>query len=463
MNDKYKFLLKDTFIFALGNFGSKIILFLLVPLYTNYLTTSEYGTADLITTFSQLIIPIASLCINESIVRFALKKDEKPENVIIIGFSIFIFSLFVVLISLPALNLYKLIAPWKWYLAIYIILSCISETEKAYLKAKGFNKKYALISILETLILAITNFILIKVLKKGVSGYLIANNVALAATVIFSFFAGKIYRSFSVGKFDISLLKRMVTFSYPLIFNNISWWVIHSSDKIMIEAMIGASALGLYTAATKVPSLINVIIAIFTQAWSISSIKEIENDADNTFFSNVFEAYSLVCFGAAIFFTSIVKIFMKVYVGDSFFGAWKYTPLLLSAAVFYAISSYYGSLYSAIQKTLHSMTTTIICAITNIVVNYIFIRIVDTWGAIIGTVFSYFVISHLRMIDIRKYVEIKFNKLIYCLNCMLLLAQAILVSLDFEVYIVSITTMIFFILLNIEEIKRLLDGVWLKL
>ena len=47
----------------------------------------------------------------------------------------------------------------------------------------------------------------------------------------------------------------MVKFSLPLVFSNVSWWLIHSSDKIMIEAFIGATALGIYTVATKIPSL----------------------------------------------------------------------------------------------------------------------------------------------------------------------------------------------------------------
>ena len=74
MNDKYKYLGKNTIIFALSSFGTKFLSFLLVPLYTNVLSTSEYGIADLITTTATLAIFVLTINISEAILRFALNK-----------------------------------------------------------------------------------------------------------------------------------------------------------------------------------------------------------------------------------------------------------------------------------------------------------------------------------------------------------------------------------------------------
>ena len=75
MNVKYTILLKDTFIFALGSFGSKIILFFMVPLYTNYMTTEEYGIADLVFTVAQFLTPIMSIVIHDAVIRYGLSKE----------------------------------------------------------------------------------------------------------------------------------------------------------------------------------------------------------------------------------------------------------------------------------------------------------------------------------------------------------------------------------------------------
>lgn len=69
------YLLKNTLIFTLGNIGSKVISFFLIPLYTNILTTAQYGVTDLITTIVTVAVPILTLNICESVMRFGLDKD----------------------------------------------------------------------------------------------------------------------------------------------------------------------------------------------------------------------------------------------------------------------------------------------------------------------------------------------------------------------------------------------------
>ncbi|HIX66213.1 MAG TPA: polysaccharide biosynthesis protein, partial [Candidatus Anaerotruncus excrementipullorum] len=68
--DKYKRLLSNTLIFAIGTFSSKVLVFLLVPFYTNLLTKGEMGTADLIVQTANLIIPIVSIGMSNAIIRY---------------------------------------------------------------------------------------------------------------------------------------------------------------------------------------------------------------------------------------------------------------------------------------------------------------------------------------------------------------------------------------------------------
>lgn len=448
MNGKYKLLVKDTAIFAIGSFGSKVILFFLVPLYTNFLTTEEYGTAELVSTFTQLLVPFTAVVINQALIRFGMKKAENPEDVVKASFVVLLFSVITTIILTPLVGMYRPVREWRWYLAIQIILTNFSEVERSYLKVKNKNRIFAIISILQTLILAISNIVLLTVLRMGVHGYLLANIIALAFVSLITFFAAGLWKDLHRGKYNPALMKKMLAYSFPLILSNVSWWIIHSSDKIMIEWMIGASLLGIYTAATKIPSLINVIISIFNQAWGLSSIREIESSNDSTFYVSVFNLYSTVLFGTSIIITSFVKPFMGVYVGENFKEAWQYTPLLLSAAVFYSIAAFIGTLYAAIQKTRNDMCTSLICAIVNIVVNYIGIRLVGVWGAAIGTLVAYFTIAVIRIYNIKRYLSFNFNLSKYWLNTALMMIHAILVAADWNVLPVSAIIFILYMYIN---------------
>ena len=74
--DKYKKLVSNTVIFAIGTFSSKLLVFLLMPLYTRVLTESDYGVVDLLMQTGNLLLPLVSLGINNAIIRFGLDKSS---------------------------------------------------------------------------------------------------------------------------------------------------------------------------------------------------------------------------------------------------------------------------------------------------------------------------------------------------------------------------------------------------
>lgn len=456
MNGKIKTLIKDTFIFSLGSLGSKLILFILVPLYTNYLTTAEYGTAELVFTIAQLLIPVASVTIWNGLVRYGLMNGQNPENVFKNSLLIWLFGSILILFATPLIGLYSPIREWKWYLCAYSIVYILNFVELNYLKVKGRNKLYSLISVLQTLLLAALNTILLVRCKMGISGYLLSNIIANFVISICILVIGKIYKDIHTGRIDKALLRELIGYSAPLILNDVSWWFIHSSDKIMIEWMISKEELGLYTVSSKIPGLINTFVNIFSQAWGISSIKEIESTNDSSYYSKVFNFYSMLSFGAAICFVAIIKPFMAIYVGDEFVSAWRYVPILLVAASFSAISAFYGSMFGALKRSVECMWSTVIGAVINIILNYIFIMMIGTWGAIIGTLFAFVSIAFVRLFWVNKYIKMEIDWRFIVIDIIIALVESVLVSLDWNVLIVSMIAVIAFSINHIADFNNII-------
>lgn len=455
---KYKRLLRDTGIFAFGNLGSKLILFFLVPLYTNYMTDAEYGLADLAYTVAQLIIPFVSVVIFDAVVRFGLAKNARPQDVLLNALIVCAVGSVVALAATPLLRFYSAIAEWRWYVFAYIVISMFGSVVMNYLKVKDLNKTYAFLSIVQTAVLAVSNIVLLCFLHMGVSGYLLSMNIAGGINFALAVVSGGILRDLRSSSFQRGLLKQMLLFSAPLIFNNLSWWVIQSSDKVMIDAMVGAAALGIFTVASKIPALINVMISIFSQAWGLSSVREIESTKDAGFYSGVLNAYQTVAFGAAIVLIAFVRPFMSFYVGEDFSEAWRYVPLLLASASFSAISSYYGSLYSALKKSVNNMATTMLAAVVNIAVNLVGIYYLGLWGAVLGTLVAYIVIAFARMLDVGRFIPIKVDMLAFGGNIVLVLVECASVSLDYCAVPVSVACMVCFVLINVRVVVRMLKG-----
>ncbi len=457
MNNKYKLLFRDTLVFAIGSLGSKIIVFFLVPLYTNFLTKEEYGIADLMATLSTLIIPVASLSIDKAVLRFGMKKNLQKENVLKCSFCILALSIIIVSICIPFLDLYKPASPWKYYLIIQVLISNVSEVEKSYLKVKDKNKQLSIIGILNTAILTALNILLIAVYHTGISGYLISNIVASFICVLIYFFIAGIYKDLIKGKVSKTLLREMTSYSAPLILSGICWCVLHSSDKIMIECMVGPACLGLYTAASKIPSLINVITGIFNQAWGLSTIREYERAKDVHFYALIFNVFGVVLFLAGIVFISICKPFMLIYVGEEFREAWRYTPFLFVSAIYYSIFSFLGSIYIALQKSKNDMWTALLCSVLNIVVNYFGIKAIGTGGAVLGTLISYSVFTVVRIIDLKRYISFNINVRILLVNSLIVVLLSASVTFEKSVLLCILICILVFILNNYKLFHVVLD------
>ena len=101
MDNKYSRLAKNTAIFAVGNFGSKVLTFLIVPLYTYVLTTEEYGKIDLFTTTAGLILPLVTLSIQEAMLRFVMGKEISNKAAINNCLLVFVSGSFLSILSYP--------------------------------------------------------------------------------------------------------------------------------------------------------------------------------------------------------------------------------------------------------------------------------------------------------------------------------------------------------------------------
>lgn len=453
MKNKYTDLFKNIFIFALGSLGSKLILFLLVPLYTNFMTAEEYGISELVFTVSELLLPFISVTIYDAVIRFGLMKGQKPENVLLSALLVLAAGSVVLLCVAPLIGFYAELSRWNWYLCIYVIVSMFAMVIKNYLKVKDRNRLFAIISVLQTLVLAVLNVLLVAHFRMGVQGYLLSYIVSSMLSIVGMLLTGEIWKALKAAQIEKKLIKKMVLFSAPLILNNISWWLVQSFNKVLVELMLGAAYLGIYTVATKIPSLISVINSVFTQAWGLSAVKEIESTRETDFYGNVLAIYQTVVFGAAVLIISVTKPFMQIYVGEDFRDAWRYVPLLLAGASFSAISTYYGSLYSALKKSVNNMLTAILGALVNVTLCLLLLPRIGLWGAAVATALSYVVIAVSRMFDVQRYMHIRLDLVRFFGNAGLVLLQAVLVSCDFHVYAVSGLSILVFLAINGTAIK----------
>ncbi len=458
MKQKYLSLMKDTAVFALGNLGSKLLLFFLLPLYTNCLSTAEYGTADLVETISSLLVPLVSLAIFDAVVRFALSPEFSKYDIIRTAFAVLLGGSAVTVLLTPLLGAYDTLAPWRWYICAYIISYITFQVELAYLRSTGRSVLFAGAGVGQTLLLAGLNLLLLLRFGLGLQGYFLALTLSNWSLVVLVGLFGGVFRDALRGRCSKDLLRRMLSYSCPLILNNLSWWVIHSSDKIMIEWMVGAATLGLFTVASKIPALINVVTSIFSQAWTVAAVREYENDNDRSFYANVFSVLILVVVLCGSCVIMLIKPFLNAYVGAEFADSWQLVPCLVFAACLYAVGSFYSTMFHVLKKSRIIMVTTLSTAALNILANYLLIGRFGAMGAAAATAISYTFLAISRAVGAGRYFYFPVRYRAMAAAFGLLLIQTVCVTAQWHPWMVSLGTMGLILVMNGPLLLSALKG-----
>lgn len=411
-NRKLKDLSKNTMLFTIGSFGARIISFLLVPLYTYVLSTVEYGSIDIVTTTVQLLIPVLTLNVQDAVLRFALDRNYRQEDVIRISLGINAFStvlLGIVLGVLGSIQSFSQERNYWLFLYVSFILGALNNTLIMYLKAKGKVVVITLWGIINTFLTCGLNLVLLLVFGFGVNGYMISCVSATMTSVIGMFIMADVLGDIRKSKPNHKLRKEMLIYSIPLVTNSIAWWVNNASDRYILTYICGAAVNGIYSVSYKIPSILSVMQTVFYNAWSVSAINEYDKNDTDGFIGNVYSAYSTLSIVAC----SLIMLFNKkialILYAKEFYVAWKYVPLLLVGTVYSGLGLFLGCIFSARKLTKEISLTTVLGALINTILNVALIPYVGAFGAAFATMIGYFSVWVIRSICVRKIVVMRVN------------------------------------------------------
>lgn len=455
---KYKYFLKNLSIFTISSFISKLLLFIMLPFYTNILSVSEYGVIDIISTTVQLAIPIFSLCITEGIIRFTLDNKEKSESILRISFKIFIKGyLFIILLSLFSILVLHLNYIYVLLFNLYYIALTISNIYTYYLKGMEKIKVIGISSIIKVLVLVLLNCLFLLKFNLGIIGYYASAIISELVNIIILIIYDKRNSSRDIIDYDYNLEKKMIDYSKHFVINSISWWINNASDKYIVLLFFGASLTGVYSVSYKIPTIIEFVQNIYAQAWQISAIKEYNNDDSKAFFSTMYNCYNIilvfVVFGLLLF----LKVIARILFAKEFYAAWQYVPFLLMAILFGALSGFLGSIYAANKDSKMYAKSTAIGAFINIMLNFILIPIFGAHGAAIATFISYFIIWLIRITLMKKYVVLNINHARNTFSYLILVFISIIVSfIDTNLKIPFVCFLgLILIILNYNDLKTI--------
>ncbi len=464
---KKKELAKNTIIIFAGKVSTQLISFLLLPLYTSYLVTEEYGFVDLITTYVTLIVPIITLELEMSVFRYlvdARKDKEETKKVFSNNFLILLVSLLIFAIGYLIVTCF-----WKFdyrFLILFDIIICtFSGNFLQIARGVGRTLDYAISCIITGVSTILLNILLIVVFRLGAFGMITAIAVANGLGALYLFIRLKMWQYVDFKKKDQKLIKEMYHYSIPLVPNGISWWIVNASDRTIITAILGTAANGIYAVSNKFPTILSSLLGIFNLSWSESAALYINSPDRDEFFSDISNTVTklFTCLGVGMI--ACMPFVFPILVNSSYDEAYYYIPILVLGAVFNVIICLYSAVYIAKKMTKQVATTSILGAVINIVINIGLVHFIGLYAAALSTAISYFVMMVYRHYDLKKYMNITYEKgLLFKTICIFTFAIIIYYQRNIYLDIISLVVVVIYsVYMNKDFLKTSFVTVFSKL
>lgn len=447
---RYSYLLKNVGLLALSSFATKLLTFFMVPLYTSVLTTGEYGTFDLFSTTVSVLLPLLTLNIQEGVLRYALDKKFNRDAVVTIGVRWTLLGSVLAgvgtffFFGLGVFDVPRRFAVYFFFMFVTQALCCLVPY---YVRGIDRIADLSVAGVISSVVTIGLNLFFLLSLNWGLDGYFLANIIGPLTQVIFLLIRTGMLRHYRPFALFPEQNRVLILYSVPLIANSIAWWISSVSDRYIVVFFCGVAVNGVYSVASKIPSILSVFQGIFSQAWTLSAVKDYDREDRDGFFATTYEAYNC----ALILVCSSIILLDKILAGflyaNDFYEAWQYVPWLTVAVAFGALSNYLGGFFTAVKDTKMFAQSSVAGAVTNLVLNFVLVPFIGPMGAAISTTICYIEVWAIRFWHSQKYIKLRIPLKRDIATYIFLVVQSILINaIADQKFMYSMVTIVFIVI-----------------
>jgi|SRR5690625_4906710 len=401
-------LLRDTMLYGVAHFGSKILAFLAIPLYTHYFTTKEYGTWDIYQVTIALLIPFITFELTAATYRWLIEEtDHEKRQVIITTGAFSIIRQMIVFNIAASLFIYFIKIPYSWLTLVIINLEILNSFLQQCARALGHHLLFATIGFIQTFTMIASLLTFMYLYHFRLEAFFYATIIAGVVILIITALALNVRKYIIHSSYSQRKKKSFLKYSLPIIPAAASWWLMTMSDRYFITLFLTVEANGIFAIANKVPAIILMLNTIFFLAWKDNAILEYEAIDKDDYYSNVFKHFFRMMTTSIICLILLAKPIIKLVIASNFYDAWQYTGILLVGSLFHTFSLFWTAGYHGAKSTKNIFSTSIVGAIVNIVVNLLFIKIIGLYAVALSTVVAFLAVWILRIRSSEKHFNIQ--------------------------------------------------------
>ena len=410
-----KIFLKDALVYSVSGWLSRLLGFILIPLYTRIFSPSDFGVLDLIAVSTSFLIFGLPLGLDSALTRFfcASKSDQEKRAYFSTVFWTKIFSyvpiIFILILVSPTINELLFSNLNQRPLIIWALVSVFTSSLWLFflqlyrLQLKSFG--YSILSVIYFISNLILTIYLLVFVRTGIIGIYWAK--VITDSIMMCFMLSK-NRSF-LCRPQLNLLKKMLFFGLPLVPSALAYFIMEYLDRYFIKAYWGLAPLGIYAVAYKLSNVLRLIGLGFNTAWSpfFYSVYDTKDGARKI--SLIFKGYALVLLSVVLCISLFSKEILLFFTTPDYVDAHKVVYIIMFSLFVYLTTDYFCIGIGIKKKTYHRLWAGIIASCTNFFLNWMLIPKFGIAGAAWATFFSYLIYGGYVMFFSQKLYPVNYG------------------------------------------------------
>lgn len=465
MNDLKRFI-KSSGIYFLGSILGKLIAFFMLPIYTKYLSPSQFGEYDLSLAYMQFFISFFFLDIYIGIMKFLLdpsfsKIKNYKEKVLFSGFFIFFIStIFYFLFFYIFMQIYEI--KFKIIL-IFLGLSLNLQGVYGYIcRAYNKNSVFVISGVINSILYAIISFILLGFFEFGYEALFLGALFGNLFAILIMENSINVIKKVNLALFDFLFFKKLFFYSLPLCLNSLSYWFAAVYGRSVIANKLSYIDNGYYAISLKFAMIMSLAAMCFKLGWQeISFSKDLKSQNNSVFYSRACNEYLKFMLLSIILLLPIIKIIFPFFVNNTFNEAIIYIPIVLLGAIVFGFSEFLMSIINTINKNKFLFIATASGAILNVILLHSFIYNFKVFATAFSYFLSYSLVCFIMVLIINKSFNLHI-KMLNLLFYLLIFCIQTYIVLNFDIFYNIISFFIIFLLCLLfykNEIKIILPTI----
>lgn len=411
MNNKFVRFICTAFTFFMGNVLSKLVAFILIPIYTSYLSPEQFGNYDLTVSVVSLMVPLIYMQVWDGVFRFTFdnKSSDSKQKVITNGFIIILIASIAYFFIGSVIHIVKkdLFTLWSiTYGAMLALQYQYTVISRVHLN----NFIFSVSGVVNTLITAILNIVMITKWNMGIDSLYIASIIGILVQIILIENIFKPIKKMKLSHIDISLMMKLMKFSIPLCVSTVAYWLLNGFSKMWIYENLNTSANGLFAVANKFSGLILLAVGVVQFAWNEMIYMSVNSEDNNLIYEKGIRFTFKITMLSSCFVIFGSKLLFPLLVDIKYYEAIYIIPITIIGVVANSFASFTATIFLANKKSSIVFITTIISVLANISLCIIYRDKLNLIGVLSILSLALVLLTVSRLIGLNRLYKINLEK-----------------------------------------------------